>query len=252
MSCEAHGLEFDMFMAKYLVAIEEYIMSGYGNGWTHCDIMGSNLQKSSIYEHIPHVAIEIENLKTIDLKATVSSSHCLFAMYEVESLQNLASLMEFGRRAIQHKRLALVIKMGSALSHKNPFETKKPPFLVAAQLENGKEKFICPAIGEVGPQEYMCDKSYVSLNGKMLHVGIVGIGPYFVGEILLAIIVLKISFLSQVISTSVTKNGIDGTDVRLLKLLAKKFDFSYNITNPGSYHAAIRLVCNLNFFFCIL
>ena len=182
MSCEAHGLELDMFMAKYLVAIEEFIMSGYGKGWTHCDIMGANLQKSSIYEHIPHVAIEIENLKTIDLKATVSSSHCLFAMYEVESLQNLASLMEFGRRAIQHKRLALVIKMGSGLSLKNTFDTKKPPFLVAAQLEKGKEQFICPAIEEVDLQECMCDKSFASLTGKMLHVGILGMGPHFVGE----------------------------------------------------------------------
>ena len=187
MSCEAHGLELDMFMAKYLVAIEEFIMSGYGKGWTHCDIMGANLQKSSIYEHIPRVAIDIKNLKKIDLKATVSSSHCLLAMYEVESLQNLVSLMEFGRRAIKHKRLALVIKMGSNLSLKNISDTKKPPFLVAAQLEKGKEQFICPAIEEVDLQKHMCDKSFASLNGKMLHVGIVGMGPYFVGEKMLGI-----------------------------------------------------------------
>ena len=185
MSCEAHGLELDMFMAKYLVAIEEYIMSGYGNGWTHCDIICANLPKSSIYEHFPSVSIDIENLTTIDMGATVSSSHCLLAMYEIESLQNLATLMEFGRRAIRSKRLALVIKMGSGLSSKNTFDSKKPPFLVAAQLENGKEQFICPAIGEVDPQENMCDKSYVSLNGKMLHVGIMGLGPYTVGEKLL-------------------------------------------------------------------
>ena len=63
MSCEAHGLELDMFMAKYLVAIEEYIMSGYGNGWTHCDIMCANVSKSSIYEHIPRVKIDIKPQK---------------------------------------------------------------------------------------------------------------------------------------------------------------------------------------------
>ena len=51
------------------------------------------------------------------------------------------------------------------------------------------------------------------------------------------------------ISIAVTKNGIDGTDVRLLKVLAKKFDFAYNISIPDSYNAAIRMVCNLNFFF---
>ena len=54
------------------------------------------------------------------------------------------------------------------------------------------------------------------------------------------------------ISIAVTKNGIDGTDVRLLKLLAEKFDFAYNITIPDSFNAAIRMVCNLNFFLHII
>ena len=44
---------------------------------------------------------------------------------------------------------------------------------------------------------------------------------------------------------------MDGTDVRLLKLLAKKFGFAYNITNPSSYYAAIKMVCNsdLSFYY---
>ena len=41
-----------------------------------------------------------------------------------------------------------------------------------------------------------------------------------------------------------TKNGLDGTDVRLLKELAKKFGFDYNIIEPATYYAAVRLVCN--------
>ena len=188
MARETHGLELDMFMAKHLVAIEEYIMAGHGNGWTQCDIVAANLKKYGIYQHIPSVATDIKNLERIDIGATFSSSHCLLAMYEVESLQNLASLMEFGSRAIQHKRLALVIKMGSGLSLKNTFDTKKPPFLVAAQLEKGKEQFICPAIEEVDLQECMCDKSFASLTGKMLHVGILGMGPYCVGENLAIIV----------------------------------------------------------------
>ena len=180
MARETHGLELDMFMAKHLVAIEEYIMAGHGNGWTQCDIVAANLKKSSIYQHIPSVATDIKNLERIDIGATFSSSHCLLAMYEVESLQNLASLMEFGSRAIQHKRLALVIKMVPGLSLKNTFDTERPPFLVAALLENDKEQFICPRV--VNPQKYMCDKSVVKFEGNMIHVGFLGMGPNFVRE----------------------------------------------------------------------
>ena len=180
MACETHGLELDRFMAKHLIAIEEYIMSGHENGWTQCDIVAANFKRSRIYEDIPSVSVDIKTLKRIDIGASVSSSHCLLAMYEVESLQDLASLMEFGRRAIQHKRLALVIKMAPGLSLKNTFDVEKPPFLVAALLENGKEQFICPR--QLNPQTYMCDKSFVSLDGNMVHVGIVGVGPYFVGD----------------------------------------------------------------------
>ena len=44
-----------------------------------------------------------------------------------------------------------------------------------------------------------------------------------------------------------TKNGLDGTDVRLLKQLVEKFKFAYNIIEPANYIDAIRLVCNSNF-----
>ena len=194
LSCEAQGLELNMFMMKYMVAIQDYIMSGYGNGWKHCDIISANNMGSQLSGDFPHVTNDIKNLKTIDIDATLSSSHCLLAMYEVDSLQTLALLIEFGWRAIHHKRLALIIKMSQGVSLQNMTDTRKLPFLVAAQLKNGKEQFICPAIGEVNSQEYMCDKSYVSLNGKMLHIGIVGIGPYFVGEQLIPVILLNNSF----------------------------------------------------------
>ena len=112
MSCEARGLELDMFMAKNLVAIEGYIMSGYGNGWTHCDIICANLPKSSIYEHFPRVSIDIENLTTIDMGATVSSSHCLLAMYEVESLQNLIFSNGIWKESYQAQEVSAGYKNG--------------------------------------------------------------------------------------------------------------------------------------------
>ena len=197
---EAHTLELNMFLAKYKVDIQDYIMSGYGKGWMQCDIFSANHMESQLYEDIPHVSIDIKNLELIDIGATLSSSHCLLSTYEVDSMQNLATLMEFGWRAIQHKRLALVIKMGPEMSLKKAIGFDKLPFLVVAQLENGKEQFLCPVIGEIEPQEHMCDKSHLSLNDKVLHVGIVGVGPYFVGGKSLAIIILNIFLLSLPIS----------------------------------------------------
>ena len=68
----------------------------------------------------------------------------------------------------------------------------------------------------------------------------------------IAIIVLNILFLSKVISFAASKSGFDGTDVRLLKFLANKFGFSYNITKPDSYYGAIKMVFYLIFFLQIV
>ena len=174
-ACESHdGLELNTFLATHLTAIEEFIMTGHGNGWAHCDILGANPD----LEHIPQVTIDIERLKNIDMGATFSSSHCILAKYEVESWENLERLMEFGRRAIQHKRIALVIQMGTGFSL---IVSKKLPFMIAALLENSVEEFICPP-GDNLVKNRMCDKSLLTLSGKTLRVGILGMGPYYIGE----------------------------------------------------------------------
>ena len=178
VACQTHGLELNTFMAKHQTAMEEYIMTGHGNGWTHCDIFSAFPERKTNLEHIPQVTIDIEHLKSIDIGATLSSSHCILAMYEVGSRENLESLMELGRRAIEHKRIALVIKLGTGLSL---LDSKKLPFMIAALHENGKEEFICPS-GENVIQSRICDKSSLTLSGKTLHVGILGVGPYFIGE----------------------------------------------------------------------
>lgn len=44
-----------------------------------------------------------------------------------------------------------------------------------------------------------------------------------------------------------TKNGLDGTDVRLLKHLADKFSFAYDVIELATYYAAVKLVCKSTF-----
>ena len=41
---EVEGQNSVTFIAKNRVAIERYVMSGYGNGWKHCEILSENLQ----------------------------------------------------------------------------------------------------------------------------------------------------------------------------------------------------------------
>ena len=175
-SSEVHGLGLEMFMAKHRTALQEYIMAGYGDGWKNCDILSGKQEDAGFYENIPHFAITHENLLTIDVGSTLSSSYCVLASYEVNTLQNLAFIMQFAWKAIQYKRIALILKMTSGMTLDHNINMTKLPFPVAAEVENGKEIFICPFIGEVEPilQEHMCGKSFVSLEKKTLRIGMVG------------------------------------------------------------------------------
>ena len=169
---EVHGLG----LHKHITAIQEYIMAGYGDGWKHCDILSANLEEAGFDEDIPHFAVTLEKLLTIDIGSTLSSSHCILALYEIDTPKNLASIMEFGWKVIQYKRIALILKMGSGLTLDHNINTTKLPFPVAAEVENGEEQFICPIIGKVEPllQEHMCEQAYITLEKKTLRIGMVG------------------------------------------------------------------------------
>ena len=126
----------------------------------------------------------------MDIGGTTSSSHCLLAMYNIGSHQDLMSLMGFGWKAVQHKRIALVLKMAPGLTLKSEMNLTKLPFMVAAELENGDGQYICPLIGEDEPchQDFMCRQSYVLPEKKTLRVGMMGQKPYIVGEPILVFV----------------------------------------------------------------
>ena len=118
------------------------------------------------------------------------SSHCLLAMYNIASHEDLGYLMEFGWKAIQYQRIALVLKMAPGLTLKSEMNLTKLPFMIAAELENGDVQYICPHIGDAEPrqQDFMCRKSYVLPENKTLRVGMMGQKPYFVGEPILVFV----------------------------------------------------------------
>ena len=103
-------------------------------------------------------------------------------MYKVNSIKSLLAPVKFGRRAIQHKRIALVVKLGPGVTLNDIKNTHKLPFLIAAELDNGEEQFLCPVIGQPDPwrQQSMCKESYVSAKNKVLRVAILGSSPWFV------------------------------------------------------------------------
>ena len=210
-----------MFLDKYSKAIQDYIMIGHEEGRrSYCDILS---EESSYNEKAPQMSMSLKDMKTLDMKLAFASSHCLLVNYNVRDEEDLTTLMEIGRSAINHKRLALVLKISSGLSLAMPnWSNTSLPFMIAAALDNGKEQFLCPVLGVDKPrlQEQMCDSSYSHYEEKLLKIGIVGINPYFMS----------------------TENGIDGTDVRLIQLLEKALSFRAEVIPMNSFSEAVNMV----------
>ena len=109
LSSAANG---DMFLARHRDAVENFIMTGYGKGWKNCDIITDAPQGPGFLKDNPLYVMQVDNLKIFDISTTLSSSHCVLTSFYVRSNLSLSDLIEFGWTTIQHKRLALVLKIG--------------------------------------------------------------------------------------------------------------------------------------------
>ena len=176
-----HSVQGHMFLARHREAIESYIMTGYGKGWRSCDVISDTPQGPAFLEGNPHFVMKAVDLKNFDISTTLASSHCLLASYYVRSNTSLSALIEFGWTVVQHKRLALVLKMGPGINLVMATNTTKLPFVVAAELWDGTSQFLCPVVGEREPrlQDSTCD---ASLKGKAIRVTYFGVPPYLYGK----------------------------------------------------------------------
>ena len=217
---EIQGRELTTFFAEHKVGIQQYIMVGHEKGWQSCDILSLSPHKSDA----PQFHMDFETFGKLDLSLMLASSHCLLAAFTIESKAGLSAIIQFGWRVIRHKRIALILSMGKGITLDMAQNTVKLPFLIASLLEGGQKQFLCPIVGRNEPlmQDYMCEMSYASYRYKKLKVGIFGPKPYIFS----------------------TNNGIDGTDVRLLKLLAQKLKFVPELMIPMSYRHGANLVNN--------
>ena len=213
------GQKIDNFLQRHRENVQDYIMVGHGKGWTQCDVLSSN----SFGDDAPQLLMNFVEFQKLDMRSTLSSSHCLLASYHIESQESLSEIMQFGWEVIKHKRIALILSMAKGITLEMATDTDKLPFLVAARLESGKKQFLCPVIGKITPllQSNMCDISHVSYKYKKLKIGLLGLPPHLIFD-----------------------GGIDGTDLRLIKLLAEKLKFQPDVVFPRTYRQGRNMVRN--------
>ena len=214
-----NGQKIDNFLQQHRGNVQDFIMVGHGKGWTQCDILSSN----SVGDNAPHILMNFVEFQKLDMRSALSSCHCLLATYHIESQERLSEIMQFGWEVTKHKRIALILSMAKGITLEMATDTDKLPFLVAAQLESGEKQFLCPVIGKIKPlmQSDMCDISYVSYKYKKLKIGLLGVPPHLIFD-----------------------GGIDGTDVRLIKVLAEKLKFQPDVVFPRTYAQGENMVRN--------
>ena len=212
-----NGQKIDNFLQQHKENVQDYIMVGHGKGWTQCDVLSSN----SFGDDAPQLLMNFVEFQKLDMRSTLSSCHCLLASYHIESRESLSKIMQLGWEVIKHKRIALILSMAKGITLEMATNTDKLPFLVAARLGSGEKQFLCPVIGKIKPlmQSKMCDISYVSYKYKKLRIGLLGVPPHLIFD-----------------------GGIDGTDVRLIKLLAKKLKFQPDVVFPRTYAQGENMV----------
>lgn len=174
-------------LSKHHKSIENYIMIGYEKKSEYqCDVLSDDPRGQ---EGKAQFVMDSESIEHFDVASNLVSSDCMVVSVEVNNNQSLAAVVKFGWTILQHKRVAILIEMGSGLTLNMATNITKLPFVVAAQLQNGKEQFLCPIFGEVEPrlQDSMCDPAYASYKKKVIRVGIIGVAPYFYGKIKIAI-----------------------------------------------------------------
>ena len=72
-----------MFMEKHRGALESYVMTGHGKGWTRCDIITDSSWNPVFQEGDTRFVMEVDQFKNFDISATFSSSHCVLMSYYV-------------------------------------------------------------------------------------------------------------------------------------------------------------------------
>ena len=71
------------FLAKHRVAIQNYIMTGYGDGWKECDMLSLPPVQFVPPLSVPQYVVDIDGLKLIDIKKSMTKAYCLLVAARV-------------------------------------------------------------------------------------------------------------------------------------------------------------------------
>ena len=101
-SMESRGQEQELtqFFTEHKAEIQDYIMAGHGRDWLDCDVL--SLSPLTIGD-APQFMMDFETFDKLDLRSTLSSSHCLLAAYHVESKELREYTSEMKRSAFQYR-----------------------------------------------------------------------------------------------------------------------------------------------------
>ena len=142
------GQNLDQFLKEHRAKIQDFIMAGYGEGWTNCDVLSLNPTR---VDDAPQFIMGFETFNKLDINSALSSSHCLLTAHYIESKESLSAIIKFGWIIIQHKRVALILSMAKGITLDMASNTEKLPFLIVANLEGGGKQFLCPIVGRAEP-----------------------------------------------------------------------------------------------------
>ena len=214
LACSVDCNSIRRFLDRHIRDIENYIMTGYGNGWNQCDKI---TLEPKFLDNRPLYVIDQHFMNRTELPNTIASSSCLIVTSQVKSNQSLSALIQFGWNVVRYKRLALVLAMSSDISLDFSRNTTGLPFLIAAQLEGGKEQYLCPLIGQSSPllQHSLCDQSLYLMKKKTLRVTLFGLMPW-IGY------------------------PFEGSDPRFIEMVSEKMDFSVKMTWASQFPDAIN------------
>ena len=211
LSTTVEGSDLSNFMSKYKGGIENFIMVGYGGGWESCDLIVASPIETNLSVDVPYIIGDMNLLKRLNIWNNLAKSHCLLLLAKAKDNATLTAIIKFGWTAIQHKRVGMMLSLGSNMTLDKATNTTNLPFLIAAQLESGEEQFLCPTVGSHQPQlqRKMCYQNLTGYRGKTIRVGFsIAFRPY----------------------ATMTEDGVpDGVDKRFLKVLQEKMDFDIKI-----------------------
>lgn len=235
----SHGQELGKFIAKHKVAMEAHIMAGYGGGWKECDRLVLSPEENDTQPGIPQFVMDAKSLKAFDISSGLSHSHCLLVTAHVGNLGMLMDVIEFGWAAVHHKRLGMALKLGLNLTLDMATNITSLPFIIGAQLEEGSEQFLCPdlGMGENIPhlQTSISQWPRPTYMGKSIIIGLSGHGmPPF--------LFMRPNGKSTGLLDQLNTNFVDGVDIRLVKLLQRKWKFTARFVTPVVAHLSQPLI----------